>query len=102
LKIVNFNFGEKYMNAFKNLFVILTGTLIGAIFMGLLSYISTLIMPDLMVNISQEVSNNKELTTGSKGQQLIMAISLIIGAIGGFVITALPILISGVSNIIRK
>jgi large-conductance mechanosensitive channel len=90
------------MNAFKNLFVILIGTLIGAIFMGLLSYISTLIMPDLMVDISQEISNNKELTTGSKGQQLIMAISLIIGAISGFVITALPILISGVSNIIRK
>lgn len=90
------------MSVFKNLFIILAGTVIGAFTMGVLAYMSALVMPDLMITFSQELTNNKELTDGAKGQQFMMAISLMVGTIGGFTVTALPLLANGMKNLFQK
>ena len=89
------------MESLKNLLIVLTGTVIGTIVLGILAYISTLLLPDLMIEFSHAIGKNQE-SNGSEGKQLILGISLTIGAFSGFAITSIPLLFGGMKNIFSK
>ena len=89
------------MESLKNLLIVLAGTVIGTIVFGILAYISTLLLPDLMIQFSHEIAKSQE-SNGSEAKQLILGIALMLGAFSGFAVTSIPLLFGGIKNIFSK
>ncbi|HPV20641.1 MAG TPA: hypothetical protein PLD55_05900 [bacterium] len=89
------------MNLLKGLFIILAGTIISAVSLGLIAFIITVLMPDLMTQLSKDMFRSESMG-GADAKQAIVGITMIISAILGFVISTLIVLTNGIKVFFKK